>query len=181
MKHIPALNWHEELVALLPRLRRYAVSLTGTMHDGEDLVHSTIERALLKADQFTPGTNLDRWLFRICKNLWLDELRSRKVRNETSDGAEDKQWLDGERQANAAITLSELGTLLSKMSAEQRELLLLVVVEGYSYKEVAEQLTLPIGTVMSRLARARSKLADLVAYAETTSENIVPFTKGRER
>lgn len=183
MKQHPADVWRMELVALLPRLRRYAVSLTGTLHDGEDLLHSTIERALVKFDQFTQGTDLDRWLFRICKNLWLDEIRSRKVRNETTnpDSHENEPWFDGENQANAVVGLSELGSLLSQMQEDHREILLLIVVEGYSYKEAADQLALPVGTVMSRLARARSKLAEITAKAHDTSENVVPFEREREK
>ena len=183
MKHDPANEWREELVALLPRLRRYAVSLTGTLHDGEDLLHSTIERALTKFDQFTQGTDLDRWLFRIAKNLWLDEIRSRKVRGETDkpENPKDEPWIDGENQATAAVGLSKLGALLSQMQEDHREILLLVVVEGYSYKEAADQLSLPVGTVMSRLARARSKLTELSAKARQQNENVVPFGRGRER
>lgn len=183
MKQHPANVWREELVALLPRLRRYAVSLTGTVHDGEDLLHSTVERALARVDQFKQGTDLDRWLFRICKNLWLDEVRSRKVRGETSkpETPKDEPWVDGENQATAAIGLSELGAMLSKLQDDHREVLLLIVVEGYSYKEAAEQLELPIGTIMSRLARARSKLVELSAQAHEGNENVVPFGRERER
>lgn len=182
MKHDQANEWREELVTLLPRLKRYAVSLTGTLHDGEDLLHSTIERALTKLSQFTHGTDLDRWLFRICRNLWLDEIRSRKVRGETLKPAnpEDEQWIDGENQATVAVGLSELGNLLSQMPKDHREILLLVVVEGYSYKEAANQMSLPVGTVMSRLARARSRLAELSAQANKQSENVVRFGKKRE-
>ncbi len=183
MKQYPANAWREELVAMLPRLRRYAVSLTGTLHDGEDLLHSTVERALLRVNQFKQGTDLDRWLFRICKNLWLDEVRSRKVRGETikPETTMDEPCVDGESQATAAIGLSELGAMLSQMQDDHREILLLIAVEGYSYKEAAEQLELPIGTIMSRLARARSKLVELSAQARGGNENVVPFGRERER
>lgn len=156
--------WKQDLVDLLPRLRRYALSLTGSMTDAEDLLHSTVERVLAKADMFEDGTNLDRWVFRICKNLWFDEWRQRKVRGPTLDPAEAKHEpsTDGEGHAENRIQLQELSDALQHLQEEQRVILVQVVIEGYSYKEVAEMLDVPIGTVMSRLARARTKLATLL-------------------
>ena len=156
--------WKQELVDLLPRLRRYALSLTGSVTDAEDLLHSTIERVLAKADQFEAGTNLDRWVFRICKNLWFDEWRQRKVRGPTLDPSEAKHEpsSDGEAHAENIIQVQELSDALQQLQEEQREILVQVVIEGYSYKEVAEMLDVPIGTVMSRLARARAKLATIL-------------------
>lgn len=153
--------WRNELVALLPRLRRYALSLTGSLPDAEDLLHSTVEKALTKADQFAEGTDLDRWLFRICKNLWFDEWRQRKVRGPTVDPAEaaNEPWMDGEASIQNRIQVQELEKALAEMQEDHREILVLVVIEGFSYREVAEMLEVPIGTVMSRLARARAQLA----------------------
>lgn len=156
--------WKQNLVDLLPRLRRYALSLTGSLPDAEDLLHSTIERVLLKADKFEEGTDLDRWVFRVCKNLWFDEWRQRKVRGPTMDPAEAKHEpsMDGEAHAENKLRLKELSKALQQLQEDHREILVQVVIEGYSYKEVAERLDMPIGTVMSRLARARSKLAALI-------------------
>lgn len=164
-KHPSVEQWHSEMVALLPRLRRFALSLSGTVEDAEDLLQATVEKALKNADKFEPGTDLDKWMFRICKNLWLDEWRARKRRGPsvdvTSYGAE--PWIDGEESANNKILVEELKTVLGSMSTEHREVLELVVIEGYAYKEVADMVDVPIGTVMSRLARARQKLASLTA------------------
>ncbi|MBO6505135.1 MAG: RNA polymerase sigma factor [Kordiimonadaceae bacterium] len=156
--------WKQDLVDLLPRLRRYALSLTGSVTDAEDLLHSTVERVLAKADQFEDGTNLDRWVFRVCKNLWFDEWRQRKVRGPTMDPTEARHEpsTDGESHAENRIQLRELSNALQQLQEEQREILVQVVIEGHSYKEVAAMLDVPIGTVMSRLARARAKLASIL-------------------
>jgi len=173
--------WRDQLVALLPRLKRYALSLTSNMADAEDLLHSTVERALDRADQFEQGTDLDRWMFRICKNLWLDEWRSRKVRDAeplTDNTEHNEAVVDGERQATATIELRELGQVLARLKEEHREILLLIVVEGHSYKEVSQLLGIPIGTVMSRLARARTQLAAKLPRTPTDG-NVVPLSKAR--
>lgn len=161
--------WRDELVTLLPRLRRYALSLTGSLPDAEDLLHSTVEKALSKADQFTEGTDLDRWMFRICKNLWFDEWRHRKVRGPAVDPQETKNepWTDGEKHAQNRIRVEELNKALQALQEDHREILVLVVIEGYSYKEVSERLGVPIGTVMSRLARARAKLSGLLSQPDS--------------
>ena len=161
---------HGELLAVLPNLRRFALSLTGSIEDAEDLLHSTIEKALTKLDQFEPGTDLDRWLFRICKNTWLDEWRQRKVRGPSVDPGDlpYEPSVDGEATAVNNIELQELNRAMQALPEEQRTMLVLIVVEGYSYKEVSSMLDVPIGTVMSRLARARKKVADtLTAAAES--------------
>ncbi len=173
---------HSQLVELLPRLKRYALSLAGSVSDGEDLLHSTIERALAKADQFSEGTNLDRWMFRICKNLWMDEWRSKKRRREEqlSDAPHMEPWTDGERHATISIQLTEMTQTLSRLREEHREILMLVVVEGYSYKEVSSMLDIPIGTVMSRLARARQHLSDLIPPPSSGGNNFSPSAARRK-
>ena len=164
------------LIALLPRLRRYALSLTGSMPDAEDLLHSTIERALARADQFQDGSELDRWVFRICKNLWFDEWRKRKIRGPSVDPEDVKHEpsVDGERHAENRVKLKELTEALQAMQIEQREVLVLVVIEGYSYREVSDQLDVPIGTVMSRLARARTKLGALMPETRLSTGKAKP-------
>jgi len=150
------------MVNLLPRLQRFAFSLTSSSEDAEDLLHATVEKALLKYDQFEQGTHLDRWMFRICKNLWMDEWRSRQVRGIKVDYEDDKHepWLDGERGTIDKIRLQEVKRAMDKLHDDQRIVLVLVAVEGHSYKEVAALLEIPIGTVMSRLARARKTLSE---------------------
>jgi len=161
-----------EIISLLPQLRRFALSLTGSIEDAEDLLHSTVEKALLKLDQFEAGTNLDRWMFRICKNTWFDEWRQRKTRGPTVDAADaqTEPSIDGEAQASQRLEVEEVKRAMATLPEEQRTLLVLVVVEGYSYREVAEMLDLPIGTVMSRLARTRKKLADIMARPQSAGE-----------
>ncbi len=174
-------SWHNAILTLLPRLKRYAFSLTGSVADAEDLLQSTLEKALARSTQFQQGSELDRWMFRICRNLWLDSCRARKVRAEIGPLEESGQEprIDGEEQTIASITLQETASFLAAMPAEQRELLLLAVVEGYSYKEVADQLEIPIGTVMSRLARARAKLAALAKSGPRPKDNVVPISQGK--
>ena len=170
---------HKELLALLPRLRRFALSLTGSIEDAEDLLHSTVEKALSRLDQFQPGSGLDRWMFRICKNAWLDEWRQRKVRGPSIDPDDTKfePSIDGEAHAIKNIELQELNKAMQTLPEQQRMLLVLIVVEGYSYKEVSSMLDVPIGTVMSRLARARKKVANtLNAAAENRTSANAPST-----
>lgn len=174
-KHNMTAEMQSEMLALLPNLRRFALSLTGSIEDAEDLLHSTVEKALTKLDQFKQGTDLDRWLFRICKNTWVDEWRQRKVRGPSVDPS-DLQYepsIDGEATAVNNIELQELNRAMQALPEEQRTMLVLIVVEGYSYKEVSTRLDVPIGTVMSRLARARKKVADTInSAAENRTETV---------
>lgn len=151
-----------QLVVLLPRLRRFARGLTGSAPAGDDLLQATCERALANLGQWTPGSRLDSWLFRIARNLYLNELRAGRVRQsyvveaqQISPGS-----LCGERRAETGLRLARLRLLLARLPEEQRSAILLIAVEGMSYAEAAEALTLPVGTVTSRLARARQTLRD---------------------
>jgi len=147
-----------ELVALLPRLRRFAYGLTGSLDDGDDLVQAACERALRRLDQFQPGTRLDSWMYRIVQNLWIDQRRARQVRPEARMEPTDLEALavgDAEREMNSRLVLTSVQQTVAVLPEEQRTILLLVCVEGLSYKAVAEALEIPLGTVMSRLARAR--------------------------
>lgn len=160
-----------QIIDLLPRLRRFALSLTGSLEDAEDLLHTTVEKALSKLDQYERGTNLDRWMFRICKNTWFDEWRQRKSRGTQVDPEEagHEPAYDGEADATQKLEVEEVKKAMATLPEEQRMMLVLVVVEGYSYKEVAAMLDMPIGTVMSRLARARKKLANTLRPPGETS------------
>ncbi len=155
-------DWHDELVLLIPRVRRFALTLTGSAHDADDLVQATVEKALVKREQFTPGTNLRGWLFRICRNLWIDEWRGPRGKTDEWDAenADHVQTIDGERVTSGVLELAEVTAAMNTLGDDKREVLALVAVEGYSYKEVSEILDIPVGTVMSRLARARQALAD---------------------
>jgi RNA polymerase sigma-70 factor, ECF subfamily len=147
-----------EIVGLLPRLRRFAYGLTGSLDDGDDLVQSACERALTRLDQFQPGTRLDSWMYRIVQNLWIDQRRARQARPEAGMDPVDLEALavrDAERELNSRLALATVQRAVGKLSEDQRAVLLLVCVEGQSYKAAAEVLEIPLGTVMSRLARAR--------------------------
>jgi RNA polymerase sigma-70 factor, ECF subfamily len=151
-----------QMVAHLPRLRRFALSLTGNSADADDLVQDTVERALANLHRFERGTRLDSWMFRIAQNLFIDAARSRKRRravvSETLDAAENVST-DGERAAHSAIAFARMKTALGELPEEQRSAVALVLIDGMSYRDAAEVLGVPIGTLTSRLARAREALA----------------------
>jgi RNA polymerase sigma-70 factor (ECF subfamily) len=148
------------MVAVLPRLRRFAYALTGSAEQGDDLVQDACLRALQRIDQWQPGTRLDSWMYRIAQNIWLDRVRASKVRGEVVDveAAEGVVGSDGRVVAESELTLQAVAAALGRLPAEQRAVVALVCIEGASYKEAAEIAGVPIGTVMSRLARARRAL-----------------------
>lgn len=150
----------EALVALLPRLRRFASALTGGASDADDLVQDAIERALRKRHLWQPGTRLDSWVFRIMHNAWIDTVRSRRVRASVSLDADaiDIPGVDGRAAMDAHLTLARAKAVLAKLPPEQSAVVALVLVEGYSYREAADVLGVPEGTVTSRLFRARTAL-----------------------
>lgn len=153
-----------ELVALLPRLRRFAVALTGSREDGDDLVQEAVTRALSRIDRWQPGTHLDRWLLRIARNLWFDRLRSARSHGPllSLTGMEQLASEDGEKKVQDALMLKEAIHAMSRLPDEQREVLALVVIDGRPYREAAAILDVPVGTVMSRLARARKAVSTAV-------------------
>jgi len=160
---------------MLPQLRRFAIGLTGNASDGDDLVQASYERALRYLDSFEPGTRLDSWLFRIARNLYLNEVRSRAVRTRHLQSVEASEdiLVDGSRAMEARLMLASVRRLVGRLPEEQRSALLLVAVEGLSYAETAKVLDLPIGTVTSRVARARvalKNLVDEIGAADTPSE-----------
>lgn len=144
-----------QLVALLPRLRRFAHGLTGSIDEGDDLVQSACERALSRLDQWQQGTRLDSWMFRIVQTVWIDRVRRRREVALEPDEWERLPGIDGVQQAETRSELAAVRRLVGELPEEQRSVLLLVSVEGLSYREAAEVLDLPVGTVMSRLSRAR--------------------------
>lgn len=148
--------FRSEMVTLLPRLRRFGCSLSGGMETADELVQAACERALQRFHQWQPGTRLDSWLFSIMHSIWCNELKSRKVRLGRGQIDADKLADAGvESHLGDRLMLSKVDRIVAQLPEEQRAVLLLVCAEGYSYKEAAESLGVPIGTVMSRLARAR--------------------------
>jgi RNA polymerase sigma-70 factor, ECF subfamily len=156
-------SFSEQLVASLPRLRRFARGLAGTVAQADDLVQAACERALTRRHQFQEGTRFDSWMFRIVQTLWIDHLRSRDVRKEEAEVEDDKVGTDEPmRRAEARLALEEVRRAAARLPAEQRAALMLVTVDGFSYKEAAEIAQVPVGTIMSRLARARVALMTIL-------------------
>jgi len=157
-----------ELVALLPRLRRFALTLTRQPSLADDLVQVACERALAHADQWSPGTRLDAWVFRILRNAWIDHVRHRRTDGLMDDVSDHEHELvdgDGEDRILNRLTLAEVQRAIAGLPDEQREVLVLVCVEDLAYREAAEVLGVPIGTVMSRLARARRRIIEVTQAA----------------
>ena len=150
---------HDELISILPRIRRFAVSLTGRQGDADDLLQMVVERILKNG--IPEGAHLLKWSFRICRNLWIDEIRARKVRSHVpvEDVSYGLAGEDGEKTAMAKLTLKDVDAALQKLPENQRAAICLVSVEGFSYAEAAETLKVPIGTIMSRVSRARQTLS----------------------
>lgn len=159
----------QQIIAQLPSLRRFAISIAGTRYDGDDLLQATVERVLIKGAPI--DVDIKKWMFRICKNIWIDEVRARQVRQREAQGQNidihDKP--DGEARIMDSITLDNVYAAMQKLPDEQRVALSLVAVEGLSYKNAAEVLQVPIGTIMSRIARARKHLADLLSPVDIAS------------
>lgn len=149
------------LAVHLARLRRYGVLLSRRSDVADDLVQATILRALERAWQFQAGTRLDRWLFSILHSIWVSELRARKVRTGRGlvDAADAALAFDGAAQTETHVAANQLLRLAEALPEAQKTAVRLAYVEGLSYSEVAERTHVPVGTVMSRLASARIKLA----------------------
>jgi RNA polymerase sigma-70 factor (ECF subfamily) len=155
------------ITQILPRLRRFGAALTNSQDEGDDLVQVAIERALSKSDQWQPGTRLDSWLFKIMQNHWKDVVRKRKSdrKQQELDRAGTDQSVDGRRIAETMLMLTKTREQFALLTEEQRTVLALVVIDGRSYQEAADQLQIPIGTLMSRLYRAREALRMMVEQA----------------
>jgi RNA polymerase sigma-70 factor, ECF subfamily len=152
------------IINLLPNLRRYAISLCRSSTLADDLVQITCEKAFSNQRQYQPGTRLDAWLFRILRNSWLDQLRRLKTRGSEVEIDEQIVTLsvDGAAVVEDRLMLQQVMSVIMQLPDQQREVMLLVCVEGMPYKDASELLEIPIGTVMSRLARARIEVAKSV-------------------
>jgi RNA polymerase sigma-70 factor, ECF subfamily len=151
----------DQMIALLPRLRRFCTAITRSAELGDDLTQATIERALSRIDQWSDGTKLDSWMFRIAQNINIDQARSRKTRGISVDidVLDTVTGDDGREIVEARDGLARVQAAMAKLPEDQRALLALVAIDGQSYKEAADILDIPIGTVMSRISRARATLA----------------------
>jgi RNA polymerase sigma-70 factor (ECF subfamily) len=152
------------MVAILPRLRRFAYSLTSGVEEADDLVQAACERALSREHQWHPGTRLDSWMFRIIYTLWIDQaraMRNRKVHLQLDEGS--LRCGDGkDKKLEARLMLKRVVQAMGEMSRKDRLVLSLICVDGMSYKDAADVLQVPMGTIMSRLARARRRLYAMV-------------------
>jgi RNA polymerase sigma-70 factor (ECF subfamily) len=146
-----------ELVTLLPRLRRFARALTRNPHDADDLVQVALERALARAHQLRPDAALAAWVFGILRHAWIDELRAR-ARRERVFAAEESGQNVGDAGQDAQAESLSVQDALERLPQDQRLAVALVLIEGLSYKEAAHVVDVPIGTLTSRLARAREAL-----------------------
>ncbi len=158
----------QEIVTIIAPVRRFAYSLTGTHFEADDLLQMTIERILSRP--LPADVHLLKWAFRICRNIWIDEMRARKVRlraveEEKIDFA---QTQDGERHMMGRLALQQVQEAMTNLPDDQRAVLDLVAVEGMSYAEAADILDAPIGTIMSRLSRARKSLVEAVGSSPPT-------------
>lgn len=153
----------QELISLLPRLRRFCLGLTGSRERADDLAQATCERALTRLGQWKTGTRMDSWLFTVAKSVWINDWHRRRTRGVEVplDHVGGGHASDGVATAEQSILLKRVMENLAKLPDEQREVLLLVCVEGFSYAEAAAILDIRTGTLMSRLARARRKIQNL--------------------
>ena len=154
------MGFEHDLLGLVPQLRRFARSLTRDAADADDLCQTALERALKARDQWQAGTRLDAWMYRIMRNCWIDEARSRArhARHLAPEEAGLNISNDDHLAAERNLTLGEVDRALEALPDEQREVIALVLVEGLAYKEAAAVLDIPMGTLTSRLVRGRQAL-----------------------
>jgi RNA polymerase sigma factor (sigma-70 family) len=155
-------TFHRQLAELLPRLRRFARTVTWNREDADDLVQLALERALTSSAQWEPGTRLDSWMFRIVKNAWIDEVRSR-IRRDRVFAPEEAGEHVGDESAEAHQQRIAVQKAISMLTEDHRMVIGLVLVDGLAYKDAAEALDIPVGTLTSRLARAREALQAILS------------------
>ena len=160
-------QFKSEMIALLPRLRRFALSLTRSSPDADDLLQDACSVALQKWAQYDPNQPLDRWMFRILRNHWVSEIRKRQVRQgEGQIQADEANELTVAGNALDAIEVKQVRQKVKDLGPDLAQPLLLVCAEGFSYKEASEMLDIPIGTIMSRIHRARRALLEQINVQE---------------
>jgi RNA polymerase sigma-70 factor (ECF subfamily) len=160
MKLDPSLR--DAVLAAVPSLRAFAISLSGNVDRADDLVQETLLRALVNIDSFAPGTNLSAWLFTILRNLFRSEYRKRRREVEDTDGSY-AESLKSQPEQEGRVEFQEFRTALAKLPADQREALILVGASGFSYEEAAGICECAVGTIKSRVNRARTRLAELMS------------------
>ncbi len=176
---MPEEDLKTEMIRLLPKLRSFALRLCRNPDQADDLVQATCERAIRSLDQFDPATRLDSWMFRILQNLFLNSKRDTANRARLFDLAmlDFEESYDGAKAADSSLELQQVQAFIGQLDPENRDVLVKIAVEGGSYKDVADELGLPIGTVTSRLARARLRLREWLesnGYAPEVSLRKLP-------
>jgi RNA polymerase sigma-70 factor (ECF subfamily) len=157
----PDVTFRDALLAAVPSLRAFAISLSGNIDRADDLVQDTLVRAIANSHRFEPGTNLNAWLFTILRNLFHSEYRKRRREVEDPDGAYAEQ-LTSQPEQGARLDFEDFRSALATLPSEQREALLLVGASGFSYEETAAICGCAVGTVKSRVNRARSRLSGML-------------------
>jgi RNA polymerase sigma factor (sigma-70 family) len=158
------LPFDSELAAVWPRLRRFAHALARDSADADDLAQMAAEKAFKSFDQFHPGTRFDSWIFRICRTVWIDTIRSRSRRgaHEAPPEAAESLGHDPTAATEAAIDLGKAMAAMQRLPEEQREVVALILIDGFGYREASEILEQPIGTISSRLVRGRQALVAML-------------------
>ncbi len=152
----------EAMLAAVPSLRAFAISLCGNVDRADDLVQETLLRAMANIDSFEPGTNMSAWLFTILRNLFRSEYRKRRREVEDADGSYADQ-LKSYPEQHGRVEFEEFRAALAKLPPDQREALILVGASGFSYEEAAQICECAVGTIKSRVNRARTRLAELLS------------------
>jgi RNA polymerase sigma-70 factor (ECF subfamily) len=152
----------DSILAAVPSLRAFAISLCGNVDRADDLVQETLMRALASIHSFQPGTNMPAWLFTILRNLFRSEYRKRRREVEDPDGSY-AETLTTQPEQTSHVEFREFRTALDKLPEDQREALILVGASGFSYEEAAEICGCAVGTIKSRVNRARTRLANLLS------------------
>src|SRR5580658_908203 len=160
MKLDPAIR--DQVLSTVPSLRAFAISLCGHVDRADDLVQETLLRALAHIDSFQPGTNMPAWLFTILRNLFRSEYRKRRREVEDADGRY-AETLKSHPEQTGRVEFSEFREALAKLPSDQREALILVGASGFSYEEAAGICGCAVGTIKSRVNRARTRLAELLS------------------
>src|SRR6188474_2525770 len=151
----------DAMLAAVPSLRAFAISLSGNVDRADDLVQETLLRAIANIDSFQPGTNMSAWMFTILRNLFRSEYRKRRREVEDTDGSY-AESLKSHPEQNSRLEFQEFRAALAKLPPDQREALILVGASGFSYEEAAEICECAVGTIKSRVSRARTRLAEIL-------------------
>ena len=151
----------DDILAAVPNLRAFTISLSGNADRADDLVQETLLRAIANIDSFQPGSNLPAWLFTILRNLFRSEYRKRRREVEDTDGSY-AETLKTHPEQTSHVEFKEFSAALSKLPEDQREALILIGASGFSYEEAAEICGCAVGTIKSRVNRARTRLANLL-------------------